>query len=493
MASPLSDSEGRAYVNRRPGLDPQAHPRVVVSLQFADPQLTAASSTALPKWYHMNRDANEPLQTSLSRLRLNIIANRVKLSKKGRKGKSGRPKAKSDEAFDSTTSAASASASALDPDALPAAAEDALAEALSSSSFKITKRGIELAPAPRSKSTEEQSARPQPNADDDAPLPSYLLGDPAHVDLRIALLQNGRAVCAHSSFLVLISCATKALLVLLLMKCITQVSLNTPSLAAWTTADTLTIGKSAYEICVDYPEVASVKWPTRCLVGLPVRPHIEWRNADPKCSQMEYSLIAPSRVPAKCRPPSTHSNAPSASASAFSALSSISISEPQSDSTASPSTPTSAALAVLRARVAERGDADRFGRWAQLEPGVFQFTPRPDWLGALVNVRITPRAADGRVGISTVCEGRYAVEAGPRLQTGAARATTEAELDQLVASSNALPTTPLQLRQRFTPQRITNPDKYEYSCGFTDFTYNTVLVLYCLNQETTDSFMYYVL
>ena len=97
MASPLSDSEGRAYVNRRPGLEPQAHPRVVVSLQFADPQLTAASSTALPKWYHMNRDANEPLQTSLSRLRLNIIANRVKLSKKGRKGKSGRPKAKSDE------------------------------------------------------------------------------------------------------------------------------------------------------------------------------------------------------------------------------------------------------------------------------------------------------------------------------------------------------------------------------------------------------------
>ena len=265
----------------------------------------------------------------------------------------------------------------------------------------------------------------------------------------------------------LISCANKALL---LIKCIssltTQISLNTPSLAAWTTADTLTIGESAYEICVDYPEVASVKWPTRCLVGLPVRPHIEWRNVDPKCSQMEYSLIAPSRVPAKCRPPSTDSNAPSASASSFNFLSSISVSEPESDSTTT-STSSSAALAVLRARVAERGDADRFGRWSPLEPGVFQFTPPPDWLGALVNVRITPRAADGRVGVSTVCEGRYAVEPGPRLQTGAARATTQAELDQLVASSNALPTTPLQLRQRFTPHRITNPDKY--SCGFIDF------------------------
>ena len=196
MASPLSDSEGCAYVNRRPGQEPQALPRVTVSLQFADPKLIVASSTALPKWYHINRDANEPLQISLSRLRLNIIANRVKLSKKGRKGKSGRPKVKSDEVSDSTSSAASASASAPDPDALPAAAENALAEALNS--FKITKRGVELAPTPRSKSTDEQPAQPQPKVDDDAPLPSYLLGDPAHADLRIALLQNGREVCSYT-------------------------------------------------------------------------------------------------------------------------------------------------------------------------------------------------------------------------------------------------------------------------------------------------------
>lgn len=196
MASPLSDSEGRAYVNQRPGGEPQARPRVSVSLQFADPKLTAASSTALPKWYHLNRDATEPLQASLARLRLNIIANRLKQSKKGahRKGtKSSRAKLDDTTGF---SSAAAASAAAADPDALPAAAENALSEALNS--FKITKRGVELAPTPRSKTKpadEEPATTHQQNADDDASAPSYLLSDPANADIRIALFQSGHPVC----------------------------------------------------------------------------------------------------------------------------------------------------------------------------------------------------------------------------------------------------------------------------------------------------------
>lgn len=225
-----------------------------------------------------------------------------------------------------------------------------------------------------------------------------------------------------------------------------------PSLAAWTSADTLTIGKSSYEICVDYPEVVSVKWPTRSLVGLPVRPHIEWRNADPKRSQMELSLIAPSRVPAKCKAPATDSTHSAASTAATASITDA--------ETVASAVSGSAALALLHERAAETGDADRYGRWSPLEPGVFQFTPRPDWLGALVNVRITPRAADERVGISSVSEGRYAVEPGPRLQMGATRAASETELDQLIAGTKALPNTPLQLRQRFTAQRLAHHDKY---------------------------------
>lgn len=187
MASPLSDSEGRVYVSRRPAQEPQARARVAVSLQFADPKLTATSSTALPKWYHLNRDALEPLQASLARLRLNIIANRLKLSKRNdKKSKSSRAKPPDD------ASSPSAAPVASDPDALPPATEKALSEA--GSSFKITKRGVELPPAQRSKPTIVETTPWQQSGDDDASFSSALLGDPAHGDLRITLHQKDRRV-----------------------------------------------------------------------------------------------------------------------------------------------------------------------------------------------------------------------------------------------------------------------------------------------------------